>query len=263
MHGDTNKEGITVEYSQAKIEPDRDYILKRTEMLSGSFLYYEDYTDLNKIKLQLEETNKKLEKNNRLLKKQSNVKAELASLAAEKVVYESIDNIIKKDTPKVESLLKEMNNVAQASNLVGRINILVCGIKRKCILRVNTLYKKYQSVETFLGYIGEMQEFTKGLPLRITVGCRYFGDFSISYAMLICKVVEEAAINGCSDILVQVYEENGEIIFSVIPDEKITLSSQVFEMQADLDRMGGRLSIKEGYDASAVLLCFKKDEGTA
>ncbi len=258
-----DNKGVTVERSLTSIEKDREYVLRQTKMQSGTFLYYEDYTELHKANEKLHETNEQLKENNELLKKQSEVKAELASLAAEKAVYENIDSVLSYDTAKVDSLLIELEKTSDSRRVMGRINIVVCGIKRKCILRINTLNQQNPSVKDFLNYIGEMQEFAKLLPLKITIGCRVNGTLPIKQAIemyeLFCSVVELAALNESSDILVQLYEEGDFIIFSVIPDKRIDIANIADISNENLTHYGEELSIKPWYESTAVLLSYKKE----
>ncbi len=256
----------TVEKAYTSFSNDKDYVLRTTSIDGGSFLYYEDYTDVNKIREKLRNTNEQLKQNNEFLKKESEVRAELASLAAEKLVYKNIDGILSRDTKKIDKLLRAMEQTNDTYNLMSIINIIVCGIKRKCILRINTLYKQKQSVEDFLNYIGEMQEFASPLPLKITIGCQYAGSISIMQAMgmyeLFCAVVECSAVTGCSDIVVQMYEENERMFLSIIPDTIIDIKSIDYEVKSALEFSGGVVSVKPIDDTSAVLLSFYKERSS-
>ncbi len=259
-----DNEGNTVEHSNTTIDSDRDYILRKTEMLCGSFLYYEDHTELNITREKLKKTNAQLEENNIFLKKQSEVQAELASLAAEKAVYENIDSILSSDTEKIEALLHEMKTSNDTHRLMGRINIITCGIKRKCILRINTLYKKTQKVEEFLNCVGEMAEFAKLLPLKVTIGCRYTNGLALVQSMamyeLFCVIIEQAALKGCKDILVQLYDEDDRVIFSIIPDTEIDINTIDYKPTEKVSYFGETLSVKSWYDSTAVLLSFEKEK---
>ncbi len=262
-----DKNGETVERSLVSIDHDMDYVLRKTNLLCGSFLYYEDYTELNTAREKLKVTNTLLEKNNMLLKKQSEITAERASLAAEKSVYESIDSVLHQEITKVDLLLAEMKNASNTQNLVGRINIITCAIKRKCIFRINTLYKEKQTVENFLNCIGEMRDFAKNIPLTITVGCRYFASLSLSQVMamyeLFCIVIETAAVQKCSDILVQIYEEDSKLFFSIIPDKEIHIEDLQTMHFGDLSQFQENLSVKPWDDSSAILLSFEKENSVA
>ncbi len=253
---------IVVDRALKTVEENRDYMLRKSLIDGGYFLYFEDYTELNKTTKELKETNEQLKKNIEFLKKETKIKAELAAISAEKAVYEKIDDILNKDTKRIDELLDAIESTDDTHHLAGRINIIVCAIKRKCILRINTLYKETQKIDEFLNYIGEMQEYTSLLPLKITVGCRYFENLTIMQAVgiydLFCIVVEKSAKNNSSEIVVQLYEDNDSIIFSIIPDVDIKHENIDAEIKNTLEYSGGSISIKNMDDTSAILLLFKK-----
>ncbi len=238
--------------------------LKQTNINGGTFLYYEDNSAFNKIKLELTRQNSLQENNNKILEKKGKIDADLIALSVQKKVYATIDTILERDTLKIYQLLEKMKEGKDPHTHIAQINMIACGIKRECILRINTLHKKNQVLDDFLNYIHEMSEFTKLIPLTITAQSNIVGYIPIQQALYMYEVfrstIEHATNISCNSMLIQFYEKKNSTVFSIIANKDITESLHLEQLQKTASALNGTLIAKPWDDTVALLLSFPKQK---
>ncbi len=217
---DKNKN--TVESSLVAAALDQNYVLKKSKITGGTFLYFEDHTSLNNTSRQLAEINEKRRANNEFLLQKGKVNADIAAVTAEGNVYASIDNVLLSGTAKIESLVAQISKNSDHKRTMATINMLACIMKRECMLRINMLHRKEQTVEVFLSALAEMQVFAKDLGIDLIFSCQVaeFLPTAQAHAMysLCAAAIERAAALYCCSVVVQIYKEEGQAVLSVFAD---------------------------------------------
>ncbi len=253
---------VVTKASVEKVE-DPNFILRKTAIAGGTFSYYEDYSSLNKTRKKLSKINDELEKNIEFLMQQGKVSAELSALAAEETAYGKIDEILKVGTEKISLLLEEMKTSPNPKKIIGRINILVCVIKRECMLLINLLYKKEQPTNRFMSWIYEMKEFCTAVDLNITAGCNITKDLpiekSLSMYRLFSVAIENSLNQKCSNLLLQIYEKDIEIVFSITAEYPIFTEEFLEDFSFKHCGEDCKITIKPWDETEVVLLTFRKE----
>ncbi len=254
----------TILKSNYDYEPDSHLKLKRNSIRGGSFLYFEDYTAFNKIALELTRQNDLQEKNNTLLEKKGKTEANLIALSVQKEVYSTINDILERDTKKIYLILDDMKNTKNNLTNIARINMIACGIKRECVLRINTLHKENQILDDFLNYIHEMSQFVVSIPLKITINSTIKGSIPIYQALFMYEVfrsaIEQAVCLSCDSILIQLYEKSNSTIFSIIANKDIFTHINLEKLQDSASALSATLIAKPWDETKALLLSFSKRE---
>ncbi len=254
-------ENIVASSSTAKVMND-NFTLVKNSIAGGTFLYYEDYTTLNTASEKLSKLNSELERNNLLLKDKAKVNEELSALRAEKEVYGNIDVVLNEETQKIAKILSQIETSEDKKWLIGRINIIICKIKRVCMLLISAMYKKDQPISNFVNNITEMKEFAEAAGLKITIGNIKTGNIDTDKLLkmyrIFCLVVERAAAKKCSDIVVQLYDTGEETVFSVIPDKEVLKEGELKEIAQKFSLEDALIKIKPWDNTQSILLSFAR-----
>ncbi len=217
-----DRENNTKASSIVTMKTDENYVLRQWEIAGGTFLYFEDQTSLNNMNKSLLQINEMRRKNNRLLLQKSKLQADLATLAVQREIYESIDKILLDGTEKIEQLSKAVNQNDNRKKAMAKINFLACSMKRACMFRINLLYLKSQQVNILLNSLNELVNYSDSLELAITVSCRTTKDVKSSCAVSMysfyTSAIEAALANNAKTLLVQIYEQDDKIVMSLLGD---------------------------------------------
>ncbi len=241
---------------------DENFVLCKTPIAGGVFSYYEDYSSLNTAREKLAKVNAELQWNNEFLMQTGEINANLAALAAEKSAYEKIDEVLNSGTKKIALLIDELSQGQPTKSIMVRINIIACTLKRECIMLINALHMKEQSVEMLLNSVAEMKEFTLPINLKITTGFRQSENLQTEKAILVYRFFSEAVLRaaeiGCSDLLVQLYDSGDDTFFSILADKVLYNNQDISELSENLTTGDCKLSAKEWDDTEIYLLSFKR-----
>ncbi len=277
---------------QSSVVPPTDnhnFIKRENPIAGGKFIYYEDHTALNKARESLAESNLEIKKNNAFLNQQSNVDVELASIEVQKIAYRHVDQILMHGINKIESLLSTMENMDKIKeakkyqNLIDRINVIACAIKRESILLINYLAKQSElskenileeNVDNFIASLYEMQDFTKNSELNIIVSNRLTFPLAFEYLLGMYKTfsvaVEKALEAQSKYLLVQFYEEEKKIVFSLMADndwiheDSSSLLDEIFPSKSkNADSFKKLLLVKQLDETKALLFSITKPKEEA
>ncbi len=236
-----------------------NFIKRQNKIAGGTFYYYEDYTSLNTAEKKLEEINFKMRKNNEFLLKNSKVNADLIALAAEKSVYDNIDNILQIGTQKIEDLIENMRQSPDKKRTLYTISMYACLMKRECMLRINALYQDNQPVPILSNSVAELKDFTQKLDLNITNSFTVMGDLPtvdiLEMYRFFALCVEIAVSKNCSTILVQLYENEDGFVFSVLADKVLFEENEAKLISKKAQNYN--FSSKDWDDTKSYLLVFK------
>ncbi len=239
-----------------------NYTLKKTPIAGGAFWYYEDYSEINRTKRRLSLSNEALKKNNLLLQQKNEVEAELGALSVQKEVYKTIDYILQRDTKKIAHLLDSVDETTTTNSIIPKINIIACGIKRECIMRINALYKETQHIKDFLNYIHEIREFTTQIPMQITIGSEIREELPMQYCLLVYEffriILEQAANLECDHILVQAYKNKDDVVFSIVTNKNLLPHIDILPLNIKAESIQASFTTKPWEDTTVFLITLKK-----
>ncbi len=219
----TNQAGEVVENSKVSREIDHNYQLREADIHGGRFSYFEDYTTLNHSLERLADLNEVLRENNEFLLQVGEINADIAATVAEQKVYERVDEILVIGIAKLKQELQCLE--------VGKINLLICLLKRKCMMSINALYQEKQHVGIFLNAITELKEYIPKAKWTVRNTIQYpmkTSDLCSMYQML-SFLIEQGIDSGFSFAFVQLYEEKEYILFSVILDTLVVSEQELEE----------------------------------
>ncbi len=262
-----DKKGKPVYVSKNIEDINENYELREVRLSNGSLKFYEDNTALNEVSAKLENANIQLAENNEILKAQYQVKVELAAELARKEVDDAINSLLTDGARKIEPLLEKLKFADSTKKLVAQINIIACGTKRLAMLKISTLREKKHPVSDLMKCIGEMDKFTRPMGITTTVGASLLGNLpsihlTYMYEMFYL-VTEQIVLRKSENILVQLYERNGKVIFSITSETDL-IKSLGQELRLSVEKIGGELLEKPWENTTVISLSFPKtidDEG--
>ncbi len=210
----------TVESSLVTELLDENYVLREFSITGGYLLYFEDHSSLNVTREKLAQINEERRKNNEFLRQKSKVNADLAAMAAERRVHESIDEVLLTGTAKIELLLSTISTQREHTRTMDTINLLACTMKRECMFRINALYQRQQHTDLLLQALAELKGYTAPLGITLTASCRL--QDTLPTAQMLCMyalcaaAAEEAIATACPNMVVQLYREGDAVVFSIL-----------------------------------------------
>ncbi len=254
-----NKERLVAQSERLRTD-NENFVLRCSEIRGGTFSYYEDYTSLNKARHNLAETNAELEANIEFLAQEGKVNAELATLNAEKAAYRRIDQVLEKNVERIEEYLEKIKTSNNIKYFLSKINCIACGIKRECMLLIQSLYEKSQSSEEFIKYFKEMQEFTQELNLNITAASSLEEPFPIQQQIimytLFCAVVESCTQMQAKQLLIRIYIQENCLVFSLLSDVLLSENEGFMRYFNEFNEEDTKLVCKAWEESEVVLLTF-------
>ncbi len=254
--------GNTAYKSRVIKDIDENFVKRSIGIVGGEFYYFEDYTALNNAEKKLVMVNEEIKANNEFLLQNNKVKADLAALSAEKSVYDSIDNILVNGAEKIEGFISGMDKVNNKKRLINVISIYALLMKRECMYRINAMYQHSQSLSILLNSFAELKEFTDNIGLSIAIGCRIqdrlsTSDMSSIYSFFAMALKSAIDLN-CSSVLIQIYKQEGKVIFSVIADKALFSDSSFNELSSK--KQSYQLFSKDWEDTKAYLLSLDNED---
>ncbi len=241
---------------------DDNFIKRTTPIDGGYFSYYEDYTSLNNARQNLGEVNDIIRQNNEFLLNNSKVRANLATLTAQRAAYDSIDSILNSGAEKIQNLARKLKTNKNKKKIMGTIGLYACLMKRECMLRINVLYKQWQNIITLENALLEVCSFSEDINLNITIGNSYQGDVLskdiLSIYHLFSIAIENAIAIKSKNLLMQIYTQDENIVFSIISDKVLFSNEEIDEFCKNEFR--DNLTVKSWEETQVYLFTFHKGE---
>ncbi len=204
----------------------------RNELQGGEFVYYKDIKEINSIKNQLASTIDRLKKNNEMLKKENKIKQELAKTVATEQIYLQINEIIRQDKRVIAKLLKEMETATSKADYIARINILATGIKRKSMLKIDSVSGQVLDAGVLHSSIDEIRHLVKNTNLKFSSICRLknalpSSDSILEIYTIYLKMIDNALLKGARFVFVQLLEEADIFALSFTVDKQILADTEI------------------------------------
>ncbi len=224
----TNNNGETVYKSLVTKDVNENFIKRSNNIVGGVFYYFEDYTAINTAEAKLSVVNNIIKKNNEFLLQKQEVKANLASLSAEKIAYDSIDNILMKGTELIRYYIEQIANGGDKKKYMFAINVCATIMKRNSMFRINALYQDSQPISILVNSFSEVRELAENAGIKIVVRCAVTGNLSTANISVIfaffTSAIERAENHNCKSFLIQIYENNADLIFSIVADNPLYIN---------------------------------------
>ncbi len=256
--------GNIMEQSHVSKTLDENFILRQWKISGGSFFYYEDLTTLNNTKKNLRDVNELRRNNNQLLLQKSRLQADLAALAVQRRIYESIDQILLEGTVKIEELATNIIETQDNKRTMTTINILACMMKRSCMFRINMLYQHSLQVSLFSASLSELIGECASIGLTLTIGCRITKELRytqvVAMYIFYAAAIEQGIAHRCFNIIIQLYEQNEQLTFSILGNIPLFTRKELKRFSTELSSYGIVLTKKNWEDTEAYILVDDKEE---
>ncbi len=237
--------------------------LCKHEISGGLFYYFEDHRSLNALLQRLKNSNNELFENNQLMLRHSKIVSDLTGLEAERVAYSHIDNILYQGIDKIEQLLEDLRDSKNPKSVATQINVIACSIKRECMLLINSLYKENQDIQSALHYLIEISEIIIPVNCKVTFGCTIDSPLSVNrflgFYRVYCTAIESILNRKTQDLLVQIYERKGNILFSISSYTALFNDEEVKQKEIICDDLGLSFEQKKWEESYVVILSYSKE----
>lgn len=239
-----------------------NHTLLYTDPVPGGYVVWEEnIAELQLLYSQSQELGKRIKTANALLAKEKDIKAEAArreqKLRLEGLLEEQISVKLQEATELIRALPEKKNKKWET----GRIAMLLCYIKRRCILLFKERASEETPAEDVLFYLKELSEFAE----HVGIGLLLFGDgeemVTSRQATLLhdflFEVLYSRTQGGRANIVAQLLFEEKCIRFKLLLS--ITFVQKDFiprALKETIEKEGGRISVKELDDTASVELVF-------
>jgi len=240
---------------------DRNTILFNKKITGGYAVWQEDVTAINKLRGELEATNKEIELANQTLLSIVHTKEHAAQVKARTELYAALE----KDTADDERRLEEMlrNIPAEASERavhMGIAALLVCSIKRQSQLLIFEMSEnKTVDSNDMLIYLDELSEYASLAGVQCLISSNLQSRLNTRCALIFYNFFHDllawAASHSLGRVILHITDENGRVMMKLLmspegvnysPSEKIAMGAAdiggVIEKEELGDMVGIRLS---------------------
>lgn len=269
-----DKEGNVVmmsdRYSKDSKSPsDQDYLLlnentiiHNSPITGGQVKWLEDTSDLKMMYQKISESNDKLKALNRMLAQEAAIKRQLSSTRTRVNLFKALDAEIKTYNndlkEKINALPSNQTNTAE----VATITLLLCYIKRRCMLFFRERETSSIPVDEIMVYLDELGEITPYNNLKLHTSSTLLENIPTREATLFYALVYSTlvwAIEGeLETMLIQITSEAGLLTLKMMFDEtKIDFQAEASLTQS-IEAAGGELGLKDMDDTYGISLSFAK-----
>ncbi len=210
---------------------------------------------------QSQELGKRIKTANALLAKEKDIKAEAArreqKLRLEGLLEKEISVKLQEATQLIRALPEKKNKKWE----MGRIAMLLCYIKRRCILFFRERASEEIPIEDVMFYLKELSEFAE----HVGIGLLLFGDgeemvtsrqATLLYDFLF-EVLYSRTQSGRANIVAQLLFEEEYIRFKLLLSITFVQKELISRaLTKTIEKEGGSISVKELDDTASVELVF-------
>ncbi len=255
----TDKNGKIIDNSAISLSIDENFVPKETEIIGGHFCYFEDYTSINNALGKLAEINEKLKKNKDFLIENASIHSDILALNAKQTVYVNIDKTLISgiNRAKIE-LFKLKENPLNKKPLL-KINAIICMMKRDCMFRINMLYLKKQQLGIFISSLNEIKNFVA--PMNIFINSRVTMSVHPKCVLSMYNFFSETVLRaldfGADNLVVQLYEKDENLVFSIMSANEIFTENEIFSFNQTTYYEAKYKTLDEGF---SYILKFREED---
>lgn len=243
------------------IEKDKHTLLYAHPIPGGYILWQENIAELQKLYKQTEELGHRIKRANALLVKEKDIKAAAAKQEQKLQLVTMIEKEISIKMKQANQLIRALPESKNKKLEMGKIAMLLCYIKRRCILFFREREAKELPVEDVLFYLKELSEFAK----HVNIGLLILGNdeemitsrqATLLYDFLY-EVLWTCAGESRSNIVAQLVFEEKHVRFKLLLSLLFIQRDFIpITLKDAVEKEGGSITIKELDDMAGVELTF-------
>lgn len=203
-----------------------DYEVLKRKIKNGTVCWYKDTRVLKKKQNKLEQTLMAQELAYKMCKEQELVQEQVVDYELRSNLYKELDQIMVCKKPLINkylNLLQKPTQLAAAASSINRLNILVCYLKKRCVLFLTSLTSKSMEAGNLFMAMSESKKYMAYEELDYLLQFELKGNLPMNKGLLLYDFHEEFLegyiINGGVQVVSRVYETASAYELSFIVDE--------------------------------------------
>lgn len=239
---------------------DEDTLLYQSAISGGTVLWQQDISSIKQLHREIAEANEKIAAVNAMLIEEERIKSRLAATEARTALFAELEAEIQKKATELGEMIAALPASRDYQRKVACITLLLCYIKRRCILFFRERETDKIALDEIVVYLDELGEFAAFAGIHMHVSAVMCVNLTTRRGTLFYDFVyaqlEWALTHDCRAILVQIMREKDSLVLKVlqptsmadfVPDSPLLTAAQA---------AGGNFTIKDMEDATGVWLSF-------
>jgi len=250
--------------SGGPVYKDANTIMMKNKISGGYAVWQEDITSINKLREELETSNKNLAVLNNTLSKILRTKEQAAGIKARTELYTALERDISCHEQRLaEMLRKKPDDSSEHGANIGIIAVLVCYIKRKCqLLLLEMSGNEFVDLKDIVVYLDELTEIALLTGIECLATCGLNGALNIHHTTLFYdffnSLLEWSAANDIKKIILRIVSENDRVMMKILMSVEALDFSSPEQIIKEISAAGGRIEKEDLEDMAGIILSFPK-----
>jgi len=192
-----DRQGRTVyQCQQLPVPPDGDWQRRTMPISGGQVVWYQDMGELRQKKKKLELTAQTLQRVYRLRRNWEKIRRERIHQQTRQRIYEEVEGILQSKGPlflQYARALEQAQPGQGARQMVARLNVLACYLKKQCVLLLRGREDNCLPVRELQLAVRELCHYLERTGLKTLVDDRLEGQLPVTTALAFFQLLEEAS----------------------------------------------------------------------
>jgi len=244
------------------IYKDENTILFSNKITGGYAVWQEDVTVVNKLRRQLEETNKEIELANQTLFNIVHTKEQAAQVKARTEFYAALEKDTADDERRLEEMLRNIpDDAPQRAVFMGIAALLVCNIKRQSQLLIFEMSgNKTLDSNDFIIYLDELSEYAGLAGVQCLISCNIQIKLSTRCVMVFYSFFHDLlawlAQSSLERIILHITDEGERVVMKLLMSQEGVNYTPPVKITKDTTAIGGIIEKEELGDMASIRLSF-------
>ena len=237
---------------------DRDTQLHAIPVRNGMAVWQEDFSQLNRLRKEIQDVQTRLEAANALLREEGEVKKRLLTAETNRALFEQLDRDMERRITSLVRLMETLPETEHPRGLTAYITLCLCHIKRRC-----NLFFLARQGEPLLGaelsiYLDELAELARYAGLQTLIRCGQSGALEIRSAALCYdfafETISWALKKDASPLMGYLELEGSHLVFRFLPGGDPGQWDFSEELMTAVSASGGQIVCKDLDDAVGICM---------
>ena len=187
---------VVYQCQQLPVPPDGDWQRRTMPISGGQVVWYQDMGELRQKKKKLELTALTLQRVYRLRRNWEKIRRERIHQQTRQRIYEEVEGILQTRGPLFQQYaraLAQAEGGPEARQLVARLNVLACYLKKQCVLLLRGREDNCLPVRELQLAVRELCHYLERTGVKTLVDDRLEGQLPVTTALAFFQLLEEAS----------------------------------------------------------------------
>lgn len=228
----------------------------------GYAVWHEDVNKLYQLHKEVQESTEMLTEANAMLAEEEKLKRSINEEMAKEQLMEQLEAEIAESIKQLSTMIEELPKAENYSRDTTRIALLLCYIKRRCIMFFQEKETNIMDVDELIIYIDELSEMSENYNVQTATLNKIKENISIRYAILLYDfsyiIADLAVERNCSHIIQNLEIEGEYLIMRALTSGELGEFKIKSRFINAIEAVKGKIVIKDLEDTIGISISFPK-----